>query len=323
MAEFSYLPRPLRSRSIFAMKSAVLGLVRRMGYEIQRVAPEQPQDSTVIDRLYKAEARIAELESLVGTIDHELNATRAQLQHANTMRGIHERDGTEIENLLRLVALPSLPQRTGREKQLAQLIGTTVSEGLYVVDALHKALAIPGAICEFGVAQGATSQLLAAEIFDTDRDFWLFDSFEGLPPPAPEDRMIDDIFGLGDMAAYAGTMRSPEEEVRLKLDTLGFPRSRTHVRKGWINETIASGDVPRSVAFAYVDFDFYEPIRDALAYLDTVTAPGAQIVVDDYGFFSEGSQIATDQFVQAAQGRWTLSKPLPLAGHFVTLTKTG
>ncbi len=309
------------------MKSAVLGLARRMGYEIKRIAPEPsgPTDAEIAnaERLERYERRISELELLVGRVDRELNTARLELEQSNTMRDIHKRDSMEIEDLLRLTDLPTLPQRKGREDQLSQLIGTTVSEGLYLVDALHKSLSVPGAICEFGVAQGATSRLIAAEIFDSGRDFWLFDSFEGLPKPAPEDRMIDDIFGLGEMAAYAGTMRSPEEEVRLKLDTLGFPRERTHVRKGWINETIAAGDVPRQVAFAYVDFDFYEPIRDALAYLDTVTEPGAHVVVDDYGFFSEGSQLATDQFIEASQGRWVLSKPLPLAGHFVTLKKTG
>jgi hypothetical protein len=300
------------------MKAAVLGLARRLAFN-----REGSEAEILRERLYKAEALVSELEKTVGRIDHELNRTRAQLEASETMREIHQRDGVEIEDLLRLAALPELPARPGREKQLAQLIGTTVCEALYIVDALHKSLKTPGDICEFGVAQGATSQLIAAEILNESRDFWLFDSFEGLPAPAKEDRLIDDIFGLGDMAAYAGMMRSPEEEVRSRLDALPFPRERTMIRKGWVNDTIAAGDVPKQVAFAYVDFDFYEPIRDALHYLDSVTAVGAHIVVDDYGFFSEGAQLATDQFVSAAGGRWGLAKPLPLAGHFVTLAKVG
>lgn len=298
------------------MKAALLGLARTLGYDIRRRS-----DADAIDRLLRAEARVTELEKTVGDVDRQLHQALAKLNDSETMRTMHQRDAIEIEELLRLAALPDLPARAGREKQLSQLIGTTVSEALYIVDALHKSFAVPGDICEFGVAQGATSLLIAAELLHTDRDFWLFDSFEGLPQPTAEDHLIDDIFALGSMQAYAGTMRSPEAEVRTRLDSLPFPRERTMIRKGWVNDTIAGGDVPKRVAFAYVDFDFYEPIRDALAYLDTVTPVGARIVVDDYGFFSEGAQLATDQFVQGCGKRWTLDRPLALAGHFVTLAK--
>jgi hypothetical protein len=182
---------------------------------------------------------------------------------------------------------------------------------------------VEGDICEFGVAQGATSQLIASEIMNTDRVFWLFDSFEGLPAPTKEDRLIDDIFELGSMAQYEGTMKSPETEVLGRLDKVKFPRSRLRVMKGWVNDSIKRPDVPSRVAFAYVDFDFYEPIKDALYFLDERMLPGAHVVVDDYGFFSEGAQLATDEFVAAMNGKWKLTKPLPLAGHFVTLEKLG
>ena len=235
--------------------------------------------------------------------------------------GLLLRDSVEIENLLRMVALPDLPKREGREMQLAELIGTNICEGLYLVDALHKAMKVEGDICEFGVAQGATSQLIALEILPTSRSFWLFDSFEGLPEPTQEDRLIDDIFNLGSMASYRGTMMSPEIEVRGRLEKVKFPHERTRIMKGWVNESIMRPDVPARVAFAYVDFDFYQPIKDALQFLHERMVPGARIMVDDYGFFSEGAQLATDEFVTAMQGRWKLEKPLALAGHFVTLEK--
>lgn len=301
-----------------------MGSIARKFVDIARkIVPKGPLRTVGRNVLSAFEQRTTDPDERVARLSAELQDCRERFEKVHTMRQVHMRDPIETEELLRMVALHDLPRREGREKQLGNLIGTSVCEGLYVVDALHKSLKVKGDICEFGVAQGATSQLIAAEILSTDRNLWLFDSFEGLPKPAKEDRLIDDIFGLGDMNSYAGTMRSPEEEVRSRLDALPFPRSRTIVRKGWVNETIASGDVPKSVAFAYVDFDFYEPIRDALVYLDGVMAVGAHVVVDDYGFFSEGAQLATDQFVAASNGRWVLSKPLPLAGHFVTLEKVG
>jgi hypothetical protein len=37
-----------------------------------------------------------------------------------------------------------------------------------------------------------------------------------------------------------------------------------------------------------VDFDFYEPIKGALEFLDTRMPAGGRIIVGDYGFFSGG-----------------------------------
>jgi hypothetical protein len=284
------------------LKSTVRDLARSLGYDIRRIQNVANIDTTP-------------------SLDDEVNDLRNRLIFSETMRTIHRRDGQEIEALLRMTALPDLPPKAGREERLADLIGTNICEGLYVLDALHKALKVEGDICEFGVAQGATSQLIASEIMDTDRVFWLFDSFEGLPAPTKEDRLIDDIFGLGSMESYRGTMMSPESEVLGRLEKVAFPKERLRVMKGWVDQSIKRPDVPKRVAFAYVDFDFYQPIKDALHFLDERMLPGARVVVDDYGFFSEGAQLATDEFVAAMGGRWTLEKPLPLAGHFVTLEK--
>jgi hypothetical protein len=310
-------------------------LARSLGVEIRRIPPDGIDS---VERINGLLGRIAELErQLVGghsgaaahaASDGDVAALRAanrdlaaRLSEELTFRQIRKQDAVEIESMLRILALPKLPVRRGREEALTNLLGTTISEALYVVDALHRGLQTPGAVCEFGVAQGATSRLIAEEILPMDRHFYLFDSFEGLPPPTEKDRLIDDIFNLGSMAAYTGTMRSPETEVLSKLDRVGFPRDRLHLMKGWVSDTLASPDAPKSVAFAYVDFDFYEPIRDALQYLDGAMQVGGSIVVDDYGFFSEGAQLATDEFVAASSPRWKLTKPLESAGHFVVLDK--
>lgn len=240
-------------------------------------------------------------------------------------RAWEQADGTvrELETLYRAHYLPDLPEHLGRAALLHKLIGTTVGEALYILRHLYLALRVPGDVCEFGVAQGATSRLLAFELLDTERGLWLFDSFEGLPAPSAKDVLIDDIFGLGSMAAYQGTMCHAEDEVRAKLAEVGFPPPRTNIRKGWVDATLAAGDVPAQVCFAYVDFDFYEPIRDALDYLDKVMPVGGHIVVDDYGFFSAGAQAAVDEFVAARPGRYQLSMPVSAAGHFAILEKIG
>jgi O-methyltransferase len=242
---------------------------------------------------------------------------------------LRESDAREIEALHRAGTLPELRARVDRAQDLAQLIGTSVGEGLHVCRELQLALdADPtgeGAVCEFGVAQGATSRLLARELMaetrSERRELWLFDSFEGLPKPSAKDRLIDDIFNLGSMEAYAGTMHCPRELVEARLANIGFPAERTRIKQGWVAAALSIQPLPAKVAFAYVDFDFYQPILDALRWLDTVTVAGARVVVDDYGFFSEGAQLATDEFVAESDGRWSLAMPVPCAGHFAMLTR--
>jgi hypothetical protein len=253
--------------------------------------------------------------------EHEYHRVAAELESCRAMRAIHRHDAVEVEELYRRFVFPGLPTDERRTGLLHDLIGTTIGEAIYIIQNLHEGLRVPGDVCEFGVAQGATSRLLASEIMSTDRNLWLFDSFEGLPAPGPQDKLIDDIFSLGSMDKYKGTMASPEAEVRSKLDSIKFPRARTKVKKGWVRDSISTGELPSQVSFAYVDFDFHDPIKDALEFLDGRMPPGGRIVVDDYGFFSEGAQLAVDQFVAGVAGRYKFELPLPFAGHFCVLSK--
>ena len=253
--------------------------------------------------------------------EQDYHRVAAELAYCRAMRDIHRHDAVEVEELYRRFVFPGLPRDGRRAGLLHELIGTTIGEAIYIIQNLHEGLRVPGDVCEFGVAQGATSRLLASEIMSSDRNLWLFDSFEGLPAPGPQDKLINDIFSLGSMDKYKGTMASPEAEVRSKLDSISFPPARTKVKKGWVSESIKSGELPAQVAFAYVDFDFYEPIKDALEFLDGRMPPGGRIVVDDYGFFSEGAQLAVDQFVARVGSRFKFELPLPFAGHFCVLNK--
>jgi len=216
----------------------------------------------------------------------------------------------------------SLPDSPHRIDLLTELLGTSASEAFHLLHHLNACLTLPGDVGEFGVAQGATSVLLANELLTTTKKLWLFDSFEGLPAPTEKDILKDDIFGLGSMAAYQGTMRSGPDEVTDRLRRLGFPDNRTELVAGFIEQTIHQPNLPAKLCFAYVDFDFYEPIQLALAYIDRVLADGGCIIVDDYGWFSTGAQTAVDEFIEQTNGRYQISIPDPVYGHFCILTHT-
>ncbi len=141
------------------------------------------------------------------------------------------RDTLETVALYRETVLADLPELD--EQQIALLIvrcGTSIGEALYILNAVQKTRAIPGDVCEFGVAEGATSVQIAYMIREGTKHLYLLDSFEGLSKPTEKDKLIDDIFDLGSMAAYAGTMATPMQipAAKITLNRLSSGSSAFH-----------------------------------------------------------------------------------------------
>ncbi len=84
---------------------------------------------------------------------------------------------------------------------------------------------------------------------------------------------------------------------------------------GFIEDTIHGSGLPESVCFAYVDLDFYDPIRIALDFLATHLSVGGTVVVDDYGFFSAGAKTAVDVFIEKHQADFQFSLPPAFAAR--------
>jgi hypothetical protein len=227
----------------------------------------------------------------------------------------------EVQNLFSELVFPALPPCQHRSQLMAELIGTGISEAIYILQFLNKSLKLEGDVCEFGVAQGTTSALLANEIRATEKNLWLFDSFKGLPKPTEKDLLINDIFNLKSMESYEGTMSCPVEMVESRLKAISFPSSRTKIVPGFIEETINSPDLPKKVCFAYVDFDFYQPILTALRFLNCHLSVDGVVIVDDYDFFSSGAKTAVDEFLEEYPGNYEIIKPYKFAGHFCVLRK--
>lgn len=179
----------------------------------------------------------------------------------------------ELHDALVEYQFPDLTYTEKLKELMGQLMGTTISEAMWILNALHHSLTLPGDVCEFGVAHGATSALMGNEIRHTDQNLWLFDSFEGLPAPTEKDKLIDDINRLGSIEAYEGVFSYKQEVVKDKLRTIKFPKDRIKIVSGFIEETIKSAKLPELVCFAYIDFDFYEPIRIGLEFLSEALSP--------------------------------------------------
>jgi len=190
-----------------------------------------------------------------------------------------------------------------RYRLINNLLGTPINKMVFVLHHLLSTCGCEGDVCEFGVAQGRTSALLAYELLTRNgqnKILNLYDSFEGLPNPTEKDVLLkdvllNDIFKLGSMEKYAGYMKSGEDEVMTELEHIGYPLPRYRIVKGFVDENTY---IPDKVCFAYLDMDLYEPTKLILWALHERMCEGGRIVIDDYGFFSSGVKLAVDEFYQ-------------------------
>lgn len=134
---------------------------------------------------------------------------------------------------------------------------------------------LDGAVVEFGCYIGTTS-LFIRRLLDAhadDRPFHVYDSFEGLPPKTSEDQSrAGDQFQAGELAVSKKQFLQQFQKAGLKAPV---------IHKGWFGD-LAETEVPDQIAFAFLDGDFYQSIRDSLKLVLPRMQPGGTIVVDDY-----------------------------------------
>ena len=115
---------------------------------------------------------------------------------------------------------------------LLDLKGTSIVEGLDIVNSLLSTYELDGDVCEFGVAQGKTSKLIGYLIKKNKKNF-LYDSFEGLPKPSAMDKLKDDIFNLKKIENYQGKMSHKEDKVINELKNIKFDMNNLVINKGF------------------------------------------------------------------------------------------
>lgn len=163
---------------------------------------------------------------------------------------------------------------------------------LYKLSGEIDRLSVPGNIIECGVRNGGSSAVMASVTNKSKqgRDIWLFDSFEGLPEPTPED-------GSKALTEYhEGKCLGSVDTVKEILNQLHIPENRVHIVKGWFEETFPSVKI-NEVALLHIDADWYESVKLCLEKFYDSVPPGGFIVLDDYGHW-EGCRRATDEFLK-------------------------
>jgi len=165
-----------------------------------------------------------------------------------------------------------------------------------ILTELEKTLSkLDGTVVEFGCYIGTTS-LFVRRLLDAlqdNREFHVYDSFEGLPPKRAEDESrAGDQFKAGELSVSKKQLIQQFQKASLRPPI---------IHKSWFN-MLASNDVPEKIAFAFLDGDFYESIRDSLKLVLPRMQSGGIIIIDDYAREAlPGAARAANELLSAVQ----------------------
>jgi len=208
-----------------------------------------------------------------------------------------------------------LPDLEDRNIKIVRLVKektlTSVERINGLIDATRYIIAnnIEGSIVECGVWQGGSMMAVAytlQELSNTDRDLYLFDTYEGMTSPTEEDiahfSNVDAQTLLNsedEKQREAYICYSDLEEVQKNLYSTKYPSNKIHFIKGKVEDTIPS-NTPNKIALLRLDTDWYESTRHELEHLFPLLVSGGVIIIDDYGYW-KGCKKATDEYIQNNQ----------------------
>ena len=219
---------------------------------------------------------------------------------------------------------PYYPERLGYTRllevvrpELARLIKTTKPYTLMTARNLttlyretQRTLraGVKGNFVEVGVHRGGSAGVLASLIIgEPDRHLHLFDRWGDFPEPTERDGFRQEQYSKKNIPEKLAAVRDdpPLDRARHLLEeVIGFPTERLHYYPGWISETLPTYD-GGPIAFASLDCDFYESMRDAIEFVDRFAAPNATIVADDYGSWP-GAKTAMDEWIAKTPRKVTI-----------------
>ena len=162
---------------------------------------------------------------------------------------------------------------------------------------------IKGDFVECGVWKGGSMMTIAFTLIAegvTDRDLYLFDTFEGMPTPeardvnlwgkpALEDFSKHKITGVGSTLSNASL-----ESVKQAMSLTGYPMEKIHFAKGLVENTIPE-KTPETISLLRLDTDWYQSTMHELTHLYPKLSPNGIVIIDDYGHF-KGAREAVDEY---------------------------
>lgn len=175
------------------------------------------------------------------------------------------------------------------------------------IDALRNSVeyikrnAIPGAIVECGVWRGGSMMAAALTLsrLKATRPLWLYDTFEGMPPPSEVDvdyrgRPAAELMATESPDTSLIWARSSLHDVKAGMAETGYPSHLVTYIVGAVETTIPER-IPDKIALLRIDTDWYSSTYHELVHLWPRLAPGGILIIDDFGFWA-GARQAVETF---------------------------
>ncbi len=175
-----------------------------------------------------------------------------------------------------------------------------------LIESVHYILRnnIKGDFIECGVCKGGSMMTIALTLLSMkvkNRDLYLFDTFEGMPPPGERDI---DLWGnpakeCSDENGYSKNNSSNETSlvnVKRAMSLTGYPMERIHFVKGLVENTLPE-KAPKKIALLRLDTDWYSSTNHEMVHLFPHLSSKGILIVDDYGHF-KGAKQAVDEYFQ-------------------------
>jgi O-methyltransferase len=294
----AFLPRTTGYRVVNAGRPAHTALTK-MGLEVERLTDVTRRQETVAALLESLASRVApddekpQQQSKTGAGPGKTGAAPA--------KGFPPDFDKELTEIIKAVK----PYTMTSNDKLHALISAT----RYV----HQQ-EIDGAVVECGVWRGGSMHAVARTLDsygDHSRDLYLFDTFEGMPPPSEKDRRHD--------GRTAETLlkqaKSDEdwvlaiaslEDVKAGFKKVPYPSERVHYVPGMVEDTIPQ-QAPEKISILRLDTDWYASTKHELEQLYPRLVSGGVLIIDDYGWW-QGSREATEEFLSKSGERLLLTR---------------
>lgn len=146
---------------------------------------------------------------------------------------------------------------------------------------------LKGVIVECGVASGSNfAQMIKASIDSgIDREYYGFDSFQGIPYAGVHDATQP---GIGDkdmdkigLLESSGITVHSKQSVIENLSNWGVYSDKVHLVEGWFQDTLPKNKI-KSISVLRLDGDLYDSTYIALKYLYPKVEKGGLIIIDDW-----------------------------------------
>jgi O-methyltransferase len=190
-------------------------------------------------------------------------------------------------------------------ERVASFTMTSIARQIALVQAVRYLVrqGVEGCFVECGVWRGGSSMAVAltlAQLGETMRDLYLYDTFEGMTPPTGVDRAADgtpaQTYYDRELNETGGWCVAGLDDVRQNMASTGYPQARVHFVKGTVETTIPRHVPNGPVALLRLDTDWYESTKHELIHLFPRVSEGGVLIIDDYGHW-EGARKAVDEYL--------------------------